>query len=1029
MVPFLFYNTNYNKYIFMSKFAPLHIISGYSFLKSGLTTKRIIKSVTKQKYFGAGISDINVMFGIPEFTEAMKEANLPYIIGMTIAIDNNELTLYALNEIGYHQLINISTAIQKEELNFDVLKENAIGLLCVIETNHGKFKEMFDNFSENQTAFTKYLYDVAKPFGDNFYLGIEVTSKEEVSYANKIRYFANEYTYQCVAFPRIKYQEKDDAIVLKIVQAIENNEKIEDKKAQGQEYFMSETDYEKIYTTKEIENTVNIIKKSTFDLNQKRGELLHYTLNDSEKMLKDKCYEALANYGKDGDQNYIERLAYELSVIVSMGYIDYFLLVQDYVNWSKNNGILVGPGRGSAAGSLVSFLLKITEIDPLKYDLQFERFLNPNRKTMPDIDIDFMDTRRDEVVEYMRNKYGKDRVSTIIAYQTIQAKQALRDIGRIYNYPERHTVLISKALTNKEYGLVQSYYLLPEFKKLIDSDTYFQEYISLASKIEGLPRQDGQHAAGIIVNNKPIEKDTPILIDLDDNYKSQYEAKYLEEQGFLKMDFLGLTNLTTIDVCLKLIKKYKGIDLKFEDIPYDDPTIFDLIKTGKTIGLFQIETAAMKRGIKVVKPSTFDDVVALIALNRPGPMQFIKNYADRRDGLEKITYLSPVLESILAPTYGIIVYQEQINRIATTMAGFTPGEADMFRRAISKKDKDKIASLKEQFISGSIKLGHTPKVSNDVFNLIGKFANYGFNKSHSVVYAVIACRMAYLKANYPLEFYTAIFETSSSANDTKFNEYINELKSRGMKIELPSINESTNHFVIKNSSLVFPLTAISGINDTLVRSIMEARNDKPFNDFFDFVTRMFAYKISETQINKLIDAGAFDEFSPSRESLRLSVLAALKYAETFSNEEGQIILDLPHFAAPMLMQGYDDPLENLQKEYEVLHVMLSGHPLEYKTDLLRTNNVVPITELSDNEEANIAGIVMMKKIIKTKKGTQMAYIKILDQTGDIEVTVFPKTFDESYSLLDKNKIIVINGKKEGDEESGFIANKISKLED
>ena len=1012
------------------KFAPLHITSGYSFLKSGLTMERIGKAVKANDYFGMGLTDLGVMYGVPEFISTMESINKPYVIGLDVSINGDSLSLYAMNEMGYHHLVNINTAIQKEELSLDVIKDNSLGILAVIETNHGTFKENFLEMEES--VFAKYLITYSKIFKDDFYLGMEVTSKEEVAYANKVRKFADKYTYPCVAFPRIKYLKKDDAIVLYIVEAIANDEKLDIKQASGQEYFMKEADYSKIYSQVEMENSINIIKKSSFNYHQKRGEMLHYGVEDSVSYLKDKCYKALKKKNLE-DEEHKKRLDYELDVIISMGYADYFLIVSDYVNWSKKNDVLVGPGRGSAAGSLVSYLLNITEVDPLDYGLQFERFLNPFRKSMPDIDVDFMDEKRDLVVEYMREKYGKERVANIVTFQTILAKQALRDIGRVYDIPTRHIDLLSKRLTNKDLDLRGSYKNLPEFRNLVDSDKYFLEIVSLASKIENLPRQSGMHAAGIILNNFPLSGAIPVSIDFNDNYISQYEMGYLEEQGFLKMDFLGLRNLTTIAKCVHLINLSHPEDLlTSRTIPFDKPEIYELICSGMNMGLFQIETQAMAKNIKVLQPNCFNDVVALLALGRPGPMQFIPNYARRKAGKEAIDYMVPELEPVLKETYGIIVYQEQINQIATVMAGFSAGEADIFRRAVSKKDKEQLIQLESDFIKGSMAKGHDEKTSKLVFDNILRFADYGFNKSHSVVYSIIATRMAYLKAHYPLEFYTAILETSSSTDDNKFNEYVGEMKKRGIKMLPPSVNTSSNQFIIDDNALRYPLTSISGINEMFYSKLeQEKAANGPYKDFFDFITRMYPYKITEVQMLKLIDAGALDEFSDSRASMRVSLKSAMQYAELSYDENGQLSLGISKILPPSMIKGNDDPLENLDKEYEVLGIMLSDHPLKYKRDLLNQRGIIPLHDAENHKgDISICGIIKTRKVIKTKKGSNMAYIKIFDETGELELTIFPTLFQQSIPMLDRNSTIIAKGHFETRMgETSFLADTITPLED
>ena len=991
--------------------------------------ERIATGVNKNAYFGVGLCDKGVMYGVPEFIKTVEALKKPFIVGLEVQVENDTLGLYAINETGYRQLLSISTAIQKQEFNQDFLKNHNDGLIAIIVTGDGRFKELFESGDEH---FSRYLLNWNNLFKSGFYLGIEVVKKEDVSYANKVRRFANEHAYECVAFPQIKYLKKDDAIVLRIAEAIANEETLSEKKLIGQEYFMSINDYQKIYAAREIENTKKILEASTFDFHQKRGEILHYPVTDAANQLKENCYEALKRLNLDSE-NYRSRLDYELETIISLGYADYFLIVQDYVSYAKTHDVLVGPGRGSAAGSLVSYLLNITEIDPLQYGLQFERFLNPYRKTMPDIDVDFMDIGRDKVIEYMREKYGNERVANIVTFQTIQAKQSLRDVGRVYNFPGNHIDLLSKRITNPKYSLREAYKYLPEFKKLVDSDDYFLQIVSLASKIEGLIRQSSLHAAGIILNNNNLEEALPVLTDFNGHYISQYEMGYLEEQGFLKMDFLGLRNLTTIQYCVDLIKEsHPDINISPLKIPYDDTNIFSLISTCQTMGLFQIETSIMKRGIKTLKPSCFEDIVALIALNRPGPMEFLPSYAKRKEGKEKVVYDDPCLEDILKETYGIIVYQEQVNSIATTMAGFSMGQADMFRRAISKKDNEKMLENEKAFIEGAIKNGHEEKTAKKVFNFIKKFANYGFNKSHSVVYAVIACQMAYLKYYYPLEFYAAILETSSSTSDTKFNEYVSEMKQRNYAIISPNINQSGKQFIVKDDGLLFPLNSIKGINELFVNAVLEERDKNgAFKDFFDFVTRMYRYKINEGQINRLIDAGCFDTFNPSRASFRASVKSALQYAELTFKEDGQLNIGFSEILTPYLIEDHDDPLENLDKEYEVLGIMLSNNPLHYKTDILKAKNVTPIVEAKEELNAKVAGLIRSVKTITTKKkGSTMAFIKLVDETDEIELTVFPEAYLENVALLEKNQLIIAHIKREKrDENYDYICNKIEPLEE
>ncbi|MCQ2800569.1 MAG: DNA polymerase III subunit alpha [Bacilli bacterium] len=989
--------------------------------------EKIQAGVKKNDYFGLGLCDNGVLYGAPSFVKAAENISKPFLLGLEIHLDDDTFCVYAISEDGYHHLIELSTAIQKETLTLEVFKNKTDGLIGIIETRDGKFRQLFE---AQDSSFAHYLQKYSVMFKNGFYLGIEVIKKDDVAYANSIRKFANEHVYDCIAFPKIRYQNKDDAIVLKIAEAIANDSTLTEKKMEGQEYFMSIANYEKIYTKAEINNTKALIEKSDFNFHQKRGESLCYPVENSEQTLRNNCFEALKKLGLENNELYVSRLNYELEIIISLGYANYFLIVQDYVSYAKNQGILVGAGRGSASGSLVSYLLNITQIDPLKYGLQFERFLNPFRKTMPDIDIDFMDIKRDEMIDYMREKYGNERVANIVTFQTIQAKQSLRDIGRVYGFPTNHIDLLSKRLSRNNISLREAYKTLPEFKQLVDSDKYFLEIVSLASKIEGLIRQSGLHAAGIILNNSPLENALPVSTDFVGHYISQYEMGCLEEQGFLKMDFLGLRNLTTISRCVDLINEhYPDAKLDKQNLPFEGKEVFDLISSGQTMGIFQIESSGMRHAINILKPSCFNDIVALLALFRPGPMDSIKIYANRKAGKVPIIYDDPSLEPVLESTYGVIIYQEQINQIATSFANYTMGEADMFRRVISKKKKEEMASNRDTFISRAVQNGHDEKTAAKVFSLIEKFADYGFNKSHSVGYSTIACSMAYLKAHYPLEFYAAILETTSS-NDTKFNEYVSELKKRNIAIISPNINYSKKEFIIQNGSLLYPLSEIHGINELLINNIISERENGLFKDFFDFVSRMYGYKITETQISKLIDAGCFDVFATNRASFRASIKSALQYAELCYREDGQLDLGVSNLIKPYLVEDFDDPIENLDKEYDVLGIMLSNNPLHYKADILRAKQVDSISDAKEKSMSKIAGLVRSVKTITTKKGGTMAFVKIVDETDDLELTVFSDEYVKSITLLEKNKLIIASVKQERRNNNiDYICNQIEPLEE
>ena len=987
-------------------FAPLQIISGYSFLKSGLTLENIVKAVKKFDYFGAGICDINVMHGLAKFARYMSNENInkPYLCGITLKIKGFDFCLYCLSESGYQTLCQITSFIDEEDKICQFLSTNQNGLLGILSTSDDSIKEKFLNVDNDLIYDIKFLSNLVQIF----YIGIDASYQKDMQINEKIRQFADKYTYLCVAFPKILYFKKDDAIVLKIVHAIDQDEIISEKNLQGNNAFLSNEEYEKQYLKQEIDAINNIFRQNKFVMNIKRGEMLSFNAQNTIEKLKNDTFARLKELNLDNDEKYVNRLNYELDVIIKMGFSDYFLIVSDYVRFAESVGILVGPGRGSAAGSLVSYLLKITKIDPLKYDLLFERFLNPSRKKMPDIDIDFMDTRRDEVINYLKEKYGKNKVSNIITFSTILAKQSLRDIGRIYNFKTHDIDLLSSRLLNPKLSLRNSYKTSKVFKEIVDSDPYYLNIVSLASKIENLPRQSGMHAAGIILNNTPIEYSLPIIKDFQNSYITQYEMDDLQEQGFLKMDLLGLKNLTIISECVDLINDvYKEAKLDKFNIPFDDEKVFQLIQENKTMGIFQLESSGMKNAIKILKPSCFNDVVALLALFRPGPMDSIPTYARRKQGLEKINYISDDLKDILKETYGIIVYQEQIILIAQKMANFSLAKADIFRNAISKKNYNDIKQMQNDFINGALNNGYSNKVANDVFDHILKFASYGFNKSHSVAYSMIACQMAYLKAYYPLCFYQTILKFSNTTNDPKFLDYVDEMSSIGIHLAKPDINLSTDNFLINQNNLLFPLSLIKGINKETIKGILDNRlKNGLYKDFLDFMLRTFQYKISETQYLKLIDSGALDCLNPSRATLKQAVSSYMQYALVINNDKGQMSLDIDMLPPPILGKVNDDPIENLENEYDVLGIMLSNNPLKFKKDLLLKENVISISEAIKKDRAKVCGIIKSIKIIQTKKQQPMAFIKIFDETKEMELTAFSDTYQDNISLIKKNNIVV-----------------------
>ena len=986
-------------------FTPLHVYTGYSFEKSGLKIDQYVSNAKKLGYKSLGISDFESLSGGPSFVHACEKQGIKPIIGEDFYFDNLLLTFIVKNEIGYRNLLKLNHYNSQRSLSLKVVKENNEGLAIILSIQNDAIKRAYiSEFSELPKKMAKLARGI-----DDFYLGIDVN--DELTYINDMRSFAFSHGYQTIAFPHVKYVKKEDAIILKMMEAIASKQVLQEKEANGPQYLLSEEEVASLYKPEEIKKCEELVNSINFKLISPRGKIVSF-VNDkglsSDDYLKELSLNNLKKL-KKVSKPYIDRLSYELNVIKKMGYSDYFLIVHDYVDYAKKNNIAVGPGRGSASGSLVSYALGITVPDPIENNLLFERFLNEHRQTMPDIDVDFSDINREDVVAYIRQKYGADKVARIMAIQKIGAKQALNDVGKIFGYDQHDIELFTKLIKDErdeKLSLREIYKTSADFKRLVNDDKYYLQIVSLASKIEGFPRQASLHAVGIVLNADPLENVIPLSPAFDGGYVEQFEKDYLEEQGFLKMDILALRNLTIVEDCLTLLKQ-KGINIDRDSIPYDDPDAIKVIASEKTMGIFQLESAGMRKAINTIKIKTFEDVVALLALYRPGPMDNIKEYAKYKNTGQKIKYIAPALEEILSPTYGQIVYQEQVMQIASKMAGFSLAQADIFRRAISKKDSAKLAATEKSFIDGSIKNGYSKEVATKVYQLIYKFADYGFNRSHAFVYAIFSMRMAYLKAHYPLEFYASIL---SNASTNEFNNTVAEMKKAKIKIICPDINDSGLVFKIKGNQILFPLISIKGISSTLAKQIIEERSNKPFEDLFDFVLRMGKYKLSNANLINLIDAGCFDSITPSRASLRINLVSALTFASFALDDQGLLAFDPKLYPKPEFRYVEDDLIENLNKEFQVLGLMVSASPLEKYKKEIKELKAISIEQLDDaNGNVKIVAIIKNIRKIITKKGQNMAFVSVYDESSETEITLFPEAYLKSMKALKKNHIVVISG--------------------
>ncbi len=1011
-------------------FVPLHIYSGFSYLKSALVAKNLPMIAKKYGYSKVGITDDGSLSGYAPFEHACAASGVTPVFGMDANINEGCFSLFVINEEGYRNLLKLTSLASKNKLNFNYLREYSLGLICVYTMDLRTFTRRYLEEKEELALDIKSYLEIF----EHHYIGLPYLPRDP-RIAQDIRNFASSHSYEVVAFPKILYEKKEDAIALEIVRAIERKDTLESKQKSGDECFLKEEEYAKFYTKLEIEATSTIaLMQQDFKLIKKRGGLLHFS-NDlglsSPEYLTKLAYEGLEKKGLSLPE-YKERLAYELDVIIKMGYADYFLIVMDYVLWAKNHEVSVGPGRGSGAGSLVSYTLGIVNVDPIKWGLLFERFLNPERISLPDIDCDFADDRRDLVVRYIQKKYGEDHVGYVLTTQTIKAHQALRDVGRVYGYRQNEIELVISTIMDPRLTLREDYKTSAKFKELVDSDKHFLEYVALASKIEGLPRQAGLHAAGIVVNDEPLEDCLPVMTQETVGSVACLEKDYLEEQGFLKMDILGLTNLSIVDHVIALIKKTQGIDLDYQSLPYEDPASIATICSGKTMGLFQLESAGMKKAIRLVQPSSFQDVAALLALFRPGPMDSIASYARRKHGQERVIYLSNELEPILKETYGIIVYQEQIMQIVKVMAGFSNGQADLFRRAISKKDMAKLEAQKEQFISGCLANGKSLQLANKVFDLIFRFANYGFNKAHAYSYGVLTCQMAYLKTNYPREFYSVILG-SQDPGTTKFKDMLSEVKALNLHLGVPDINRSEEGFVTEGNTIRFPLSAIKGIGGMLASMILdERRKNGDFADIFDFAARLKPYGLNLSLLVRLIDAGAFDSLCDSRASLRASAPSAMSYSEMMFGENGQQLLIDIGIEKPSMSIMPDDIRSNLAYEYEALGIMVSGSPLSFYKEKLERMDLTPLTDLQSKSGSFwTAGIVKSIRAINTKNGKKMAFMELYDDLGEASFILFHDVFNNNFTLLKQDAPLYVKARletrRDNSGETSFIVEEVHNL--
>lgn len=1044
-------------------FTHLHLHTDYSLLDGAITIEKMIAFAKNNSFKALAISDHGNIFGAVKFFQQCKKAGIKPVLGIEAYLtedakvknaDNKyyHLLILVQNETGYKNLCKlISFSYQqgfyfKPRIDYQILEQHAEGLIVTSACLGGHIPQLLMQ-SKDDLARERIDWFL-RVFGrERFYLEIQPEDQRDQTILNeKIIALSKEYDVQLVATGDCHYVSLDDHEAHEVMLAIQTHDKLDNPERYtfGDCRVYMRTAEEMLACFPEhpeaIWNSGKIADMCQFDF--KTGQLFfpNFEVPDDhtqETYFKYLCYrgfETLLEQGRIEQSQkslYQERLDLEIALIIKMGFIGYFLVVSDFIQWSRRAGIPVGPGRGSAAGSLVAWTLEITNIDPIKYNLLFERFLNPERITMPDIDIDFCINGRDKVIQYVRDRYGHDKVCQIITFGTMMAKGVIKDVARALGFPFEDANAITNLIPEQlKITLEESLEQEPRLKELLDQNHKAKKLFDIAFRLEGITRHASKHAAGIVISPEPIEDVLPVYVPpKSTELVTQYAMTELEHLGFLKMDLLGLKNLTLIDHALAMIKKNHGVTINIDMLPLDDAKTFTLICEGKTSGVFQLESDGLKDVLRKLKPEKFEDIIAVNALYRPGPLGsgMVDDFIERRHGRQKISYLFPELEPILKETYGVIVYQEQVMKIASAIGGYSLGEADILRRAMGKKKAEEMAKQRAIFLERAQTKGFDTKKAGELFDLMEYFAGYGFNKSHSAAYALIAYQTAYLKANYTAEFLACLISLEAS-NAEKMVFYLQEAKDMGLSIEPPDINRSQIEFSVVNGNILFGLQGIKNVGLAALENIIAERNKKPFLDLFDFCSRIDLRTSNKRVIEHLIWAGAFDILPGNRaqKTAELSTVIDKAVAHKKASLTGQMDL----FGIMQSSDSQEAPIHTFQpladwndkekgeKEQEAVGCYLSAHPIEtYKKQLScfklqRFDQILSLaTDASPEAEMVVlcAGMVKTRKDITTKKGERMSFLTVEDVSSSAEIIVFPKLFAKIESWLGAYQVFVIKG--------------------
>lgn len=1060
-------------------FTHLHVHTEFSLLDGSCKIKEIVARAKELGMDSLAITDHGVMYGVIDFYKAAKEVGIKPIIGCEVYVApgsrfNKEagqsedkyhhLVLLAENNKGYSNLMKIVSKgfidgfYYKPRVDYEVLEQYHEGIIALSACLAGEVQKYLARgfYEEGKKAALKYQDIFGK---GNYYLELQDHGIPEQKMVNSsLLRMSKELDIELVATNDVHYINAEDSVAHDILLCIQTGKKVSDEDRMryegGQFYLKSEDEMRKLfpYALQALENTHKIAQRCNVEIEFGVTKLPRYDVPDgytSWEYLNYLCTKGLNEKYPDDDGTLRERLDYELGIINKMGYVDYFLIVWDFINYAKSNDIMVGPGRGSAAGSIVSYCLGITDIDPIKYDLLFERFLNPERVSMPDIDVDFCYERRQEVIDYVVRKYGKDRVVQIVTFGTLAARNVIRDVGRVLDLPYAIVDEVAKMIP-KDIGITIQKALdqSEDFRKLYNSNEEVKNLINMAKRLEGLPRHTSMHAAGVVISQKSVDEYVPLSRASDGSVTTQYIMTTLEELGLLKMDFLGLRTLTVIQNAVKYAEKSTGRKIDINKIDYNDKNVLDYIGTGKTDGIFQLESSGMKNFMKELKPQSLEDIIAGISLYRPGPMDFIPKYLDGKNNPDNITYDCPQLEKILKPTYGCIVYQEQVMQIVRELAGYTLGRSDLVRRAMSKKKQSVMEKEKKNFVYGNpeenvkgcIANGIDEQIAIKIYNDMMDFAKYAFNKSHAAAYAVVSYQTAFLKYYYPVEYMAALM-TSVIENSTKVSEYIVTSRSMGIKLLPPDINEGESGFSVKNNSIVYGLSAIKSIGKSVIDTIVEERElNGKYTSLKNFIERLSGKEVNKRTVENFIKAGAFDSLDGNRRQLMTvysriidSVNEEKKKSITGQMSLFDLVSDEDKADYEIRMPDLEEysKEEKLAFEKEVLGVYVSGHPLEQYEDKWRKNVKSFTKDFITDEEGNtiakdntvtiVGGMIDTITLKTTRNGKTMAFITLEDLYGVMEILIFPNVLERYRYMLKENEKIFVKGKVSiGDDEQGKL---------